>query len=144
LTTLVVSRIEGMTTEIVNNIDRRLQELQGEIAKLETARVALINGATPAAPSKPRRARPTPAKPRPQVVPAGKLTTLLARSDGMTTRQLADTTNGEQSQILSLLRELEQADQVRRSGQRRGTRWHVITDEDRIAERVAELERAKR
>ncbi len=132
-----------MTTEIVNNIDRRLQELQGEISKLETARIALINGTKPAASPKPRRARRKPAKPTRQVVPAGKLTTLLAGSDGMTTRELATTTNGEQSQILSILRELEQADHVRRSGQRRGTRWHVITDEDRIAARVAELERAK-
>jgi hypothetical protein len=33
---------------------------------------------------------------------------------------------------------------VRRSGQRRGTRWYLITDDDRIAARVAELERAKR
>jgi hypothetical protein len=136
-----------MTSEIVDNIDRRLQEIASEISKLETARVALINGIKPAAAPMPRRARRaprrTPAKRPPQVVPAGKLTTLLTGSDGMTTGQLAKTTNGRQSQILALLRELEQADQVRRSGQRRGTRWHVITDEDRIAARVAELERAK-
>jgi hypothetical protein len=37
------------------------------------------------------------------------------------------------------LRELEKTDQIRRSGQRRGTRWHLITDEDRIAARAAEL-----
>jgi hypothetical protein len=133
-----------MTTEIVTNIDRRLRELQGEISKLETARTALANGAKATASPQPRRARRKPTKPTRQVVPAGKLTTLLAGSDGMTTRELASATNGQQSQILALLRELEQADQVRRSGQRRGTRWHVITDEDRVAARVAELERAKR
>jgi hypothetical protein len=140
-----------MSTEIVDNIDRRLRDLASEISKLETARVALINGTTPtAAPTptpKPRKARRaprrTPAKRAEQVVPAGKLTALLAGSDGMTTGELAKTTNGRQSQILALLRELEQADQVRRSGQRHGTRWHAITDEDRIAARVAELERTK-
>jgi hypothetical protein len=142
-----------MSTEIVDNIDRRLRDLASEISKLETARVALINGTTPTAaptptpapkPRKVRRApRRTPAKRAEQVVPAGKLTALLAGSDGMTTGELAKTTNGRQSQILALLRELEQADQVRRSGQRRGTRWHAITDEDRIAARVAELERTK-
>jgi hypothetical protein len=41
--------------------------------------------------------------------------------------------------VLVLLRELEAAGRVRRSGQRRGTRWHAITDEERIAERAAEL-----
>jgi hypothetical protein len=68
----------------------------------------------------------------------------LTGSDGMTTRELATATHGQQSQILALLRELEQTNQVRRSGQRRGTRWHLITDEDRTATRVAVLSRRKR
>jgi hypothetical protein len=58
----------------------------------------------------------------------------------MTTRELAKATNGDSRQLLSLLKEQEDAGQVRRSGQRRGTRWHLITDEDRIAARAAELE----
>jgi hypothetical protein len=41
--------------------------------------------------------------------------------------------------VLLLLRELEQARRVRRTGQRRATRWHAITDEDRIRERAAEV-----
>jgi hypothetical protein len=41
--------------------------------------------------------------------------------------------------VLALLRELEQAQRIRRTGQRRATRWHAITDEDRIRERAAEL-----
>jgi hypothetical protein len=133
-----------MTTDIVKNIDQRLGELQGEISKLETARAALIGGTTPPPSPKARRARRKTSRPTPEVVPAAKLTTLLTGSDGMTTRELANTTHGDQGQILSLLRELEQADQVRRTGQRRGTRWHAITDRRRIAVRVAELERSKR
>ena len=42
---------------------------------------------------------------------------------------------------LTLLRELEAAGQVRRSGSRRSTVWRLVTDEERIAERAAELER---
>jgi hypothetical protein len=42
------------------------------------------------------------------------------------------------------LKELEARSEVRRSGQRRGVRWHAITDEDRIRERAAELERLRR
>jgi hypothetical protein len=41
--------------------------------------------------------------------------------------------------VLSLLRELEAAGRVRRTGQRRSTRWHAFTDEDRIRERAAQL-----
>jgi hypothetical protein len=41
--------------------------------------------------------------------------------------------------VLTLLRDLEKRARVRRTGQRRTTRWHAITDEDRIRERAAEL-----
>jgi len=41
--------------------------------------------------------------------------------------------------VLTALRELEAAGRVRRSGQRRSTRWHAITDEERIQKRAAEL-----
>jgi len=87
-----------------------------------------------------RRTRRAPTRRRAHVVPAGKLVTLLGTSEGMSTADLADQTGGDRQQLLTLLRELEAAGQVRRSGERRRTRWHVITDEDRIAARVAELE----
>jgi hypothetical protein len=57
----------------------------------------------------------------------------------MTTSALAEQTGGNRDQILTLLRELEAAGRIRRTGQRRGTRWHAITDEDRIQARAAEL-----
>jgi hypothetical protein len=129
-----------MTTDtLIASIDTHLGQLQAEITRLETARIALVNGAATAASPKPRRARRQPTQPRAQVVPAGKLTAALAGSDGMTTAELAKATRGRPLQVLALLRELESADQIRRSGQRRGTRWHLITDEDRIAARAAEI-----
>lgn len=99
-----------------------------------------------AAPSRaaatPRRARGgRRAKPqrKTEIVPAGKLELLLADTGGLTTSALAEQTNGNRDQVLTLLRELETAGRIRRSGQRRSTRWHVITDEDRVAQRAAEL-----
>jgi hypothetical protein len=139
------------TPEIVTSIDRRLSEAKIEIAQLEGARRALINGVAPTvkgvAPAVKPKPRQAPRKttrrkaggPTSEVVPAGKLTALLDGSAGMSTSELAKATNGRADQILSLLRELEQADQVRRSGQRRGTRWHLISDEDRVAARAAEI-----
>jgi DNA-binding MarR family transcriptional regulator len=73
------------------------------------------------------------------VVPAGRLEQLLGGSNGLTTAALAKETNADPGQMLPLLRELEAAGRVRRSGQRRGLRWHAVTDEDRIAARAAEL-----
>jgi hypothetical protein len=131
-------------TDIVTSIDQRLTEAKAEIAQLERARQALINGAAPAV--KPR-ARPVTRKTASRktvrrddtIVPAGKLTALLRASAGMSTSELAKASNGRPDQILTLLRGLENADQIRRSGTRRGTRWHLITDEDRIAARAAEI-----
>ena len=132
------------TADIVASIDQRLIQTKAEIAQLEGARRALIDGAAPAATPKPRPAprtskrRPA-ARPRYEIVPAGKLTALLDGSEGMSTPELAKATNGKPDQILALLRELEKTDQIRRTGQRRATRWHLITDEDRIAARAAEI-----
>ena len=131
-------------TDIVTSIDERLIEAKAEIGRLEAARQALINGNAPATQPRSRRARgeATPrktARRSNQVVPAGKLTALLEGSAGMSTPELAAATAGRPDQILALLRELEKNDQIRRTGERRGTRWHLITDEDRIAARAAEI-----
>lgn len=131
------------TTEIVASIDQRLTQAETEIAQLERARAALLDGSPAIAPTSRRRPRKTAAKKQRRraytVVPAGKLTALLDGSDGMSTPELAKAADGKPDQVLSLLRELEQAEQIRRTGQRRGTRWHLITDEDRVAARAAEL-----
>jgi hypothetical protein len=141
--------------ELIISIDRRIAEARSEIASLEAALAAIGNrdGAAPAAESTSRsrangagrssRGRRRPALKPAEVVPAGKLEALLNGGDGMSTSDLVDRTGGDRQQVLTLLRELEAAGQVRRSGERRGTRWHAITDEDRIAARVAELERQR-
>jgi hypothetical protein len=130
--------------DIVTSIDQRLTEAKAEIVRLEGARQALINGEAPADKPKPRRVRRQATRRKTvraanEVVPTGKLTALLDGSAGMSTSELAKASAGRPAQILALLRELEKADQVRRTGQRRGTRWHLITDEDRVAARAAEI-----
>jgi hypothetical protein len=106
-----------------------------------TATSAPPPGANGAAPSvRGRRGKP---RRQAEVVPAGKLEALLVARDGMATGDLVAQTGGDRQQVLTLLRELEAAGRVRRTGQRRGTLWHAITDEDRIAARVAQLERQR-
>jgi DNA-binding IclR family transcriptional regulator len=69
---------------------------------------------------------------------------LLAPTEGLTTAAIAEQAGLGRDEALSLLKDLESKGEVRRSGQRRGVRWHAITDEDRIRERAAELEKASR
>ena len=77
-------------------------------------------------------------------LPADRLESLLSENGGVTTSALAEKTGGSPDHVLMLLRELEAAGRVRRTGQRRGTRWQTITDEDRIRERAAELEATRK
>lgn len=134
------------TTEaIVDSIENRLRELNQEIESLTAARTALDGREDgPAASAPPVRRSPTARRARRttrpvEVVPAGRLEVLLSENGGLTTSALAEQTNGDRDQVLTLLRELEAAGRIRRSGQRRSTRWYAITDEDRIRERAAEL-----
>jgi hypothetical protein len=144
------------TQQILDSIDTRLAELNREIETLDAARSAL--GTEPESRPSPRprvaaspqtrkparrRARQKPSRSA-EVVPAGRLEVLLSENGGLTTSALAERTNGNRDQVLTLLRELEAAGKIRRSGQRRGTRWHAITDEDRIRERAAELAARRR
>ena len=131
-------------TDIVASIDQRLADLDAEVMHLIGARTALIDNPGPAVEVTPDRVRRTSPKRTQEVIPAGKLTALLSQSDGMRTRELAQLSNGDPAQVLALLKEQEDAGRVRRSGTRAATRWHVITDEDRIAARAAELRRSNR
>ena len=126
--------------DLVRSIDGRIRELKGEIASLQDALEALSSNRS-AAPAPRQTAKQTRkrASRRASAVPAAALEKLLADSDGLTTAALAKQANGDPAYVLRLLRELETADRVRRTGERRGTRWHVITDEDRIQKRAAEL-----
>jgi hypothetical protein len=146
------------TQQILEDIDGRLRELNAEIETLDAARSALhgretqpspAEGAAAPAPARTQAQARTPARRRArrngkpsravEIVPAGRLELLLSEGGGLTTSTLAERTNGNRDQVLTLLRELEAAGRIRRTGQRRGTRWHAITDEDRIRERAAEL-----
>jgi hypothetical protein len=135
------------TTELAQTIQDRLDVLHREIALLEAARDQLrSDGSDSAQPSvsnapavrRTRRARPRRSG---EAVPAVKLDELLAEHSGITSSALAELANGGRGQVLGVLRELEAAGRARRTGQRRGTRWHAVTDEDRISARAAELER---
>jgi hypothetical protein len=126
--------------DLVRSIDDRIRELKGEIASLHDALQALSSNGSPAPAPRPRAKQTRKRASRSaKAVPAATLEKLLADSDGLTTAALAKQANGDPAYVLRLLRELEATDRVRRTGERRGTRWHVITDEYRIQKRAAEL-----
>ena len=130
--------------DLVESIDCRIRELNSEIASLQDARKALSSNSSPArattATAKRRTAKP---KGKRQVSATEVLEAIQQGSDQAAV--IARDLNTSVEVVRPHLRALEEAGQVRRSGQRRGTRWNSITDEDRIRERAAELaSRSKR
>jgi hypothetical protein len=98
----------------------------------------------PAPSAAPRRSRPRRARTgKPvEVLLADKLEAMLRDAqDGLSAVTISKLSNAGYNQVLTLLRELESAGTVRRTGARRTSLWRLITDEERIAERAAELER---
>ena len=66
---------------------------------------------------------------------------LSGRDTGLSAFAIAEQADVDHAATLALLRELEASGQVRREGARLTTASRLITDEDRIAQRAAELER---
>ncbi|MFL5864939.1 MAG: hypothetical protein ACJ780_29955 [Solirubrobacteraceae bacterium] len=95
--------------------------------------------------AKPGSAQARPARKRPRsnsgsVLRADGVEAVLRETpDGLSATAIAQRTNARHAHVRDLLRELERKSQVRRTGVGRGTRWRIITDEERIAERAAEL-----
>jgi hypothetical protein len=74
---------------------------------------------------------------------AGQLEGLLRESEsGLSLVALASRAGVSEGKVRGRLRELERVGEVRNSGSRRTSRWRLVSDEDRIAERAAEIARA--
>jgi hypothetical protein len=124
------------TTELRTKLVQGIQELESDLGRLRAALSALDGGSSSSKPapesSAPRR-RSRRRNQGTEIVPAGKIESLLASTDGITTAELARQTNGGHEQILSILKELEQAGKAHRSGTRRSTRWHAGTASTRAS-----------
>jgi hypothetical protein len=104
---------------------------------------------TEPAPPKPAADKPAARSSRPAAkrrsgdLAAGQLEDLLRESEsGLSLVALASRAEVSETKVRGRLRELERVGEVRNSGSRRTSRWRLISDEDRIAERAAEIARA--
>ena len=154
------------TDHLLGTIDARIAEAHEQMASLESAlealqveaangAVAAANGAsevngTPAAPVRDRvpaarangsarRASGSRARNARKLDADGLTAILEGEAEGLSAVTIAERSGASYNQVLELLRERERAGDIRRSGTRRTSLWRVITDEERIAERAAEL-----
>jgi hypothetical protein len=126
--TLLIIATMNYVDELVVSIERRIGDARREIGSLETARAELMS--TDAVTAKPRRRasrrRVATAHAAPEALEA-----VLATADSLTTSDVVSRTGATRIRVLAALRELEGAGRIRRSGIRRSTRWHAITDQER-------------
>ena len=135
------------TIEIIQNIDKRVAEIEREVGLLKQARSELLDGARATTQvERPNKRRRTSRRRRrvdrastKQTVSAEAIERLLANGAGLSTGAVADQAGADRETVLALLKQLEAEGRVRRSGQRRATQWRRFTEEDAIAERAAEL-----
>jgi hypothetical protein len=79
-----------------------------------------------------------------EVLLAGKLEAMLRQAGhGLSARAIAKAAKARDRQVRALLSERESSGHVRRAGTGRGTRWRLITDEERVAARAAELQKLR-
>ena len=119
------------TDDIHRSLRDHLADLEHEAALLRGALAALKGGSprtstrSAATKSTPKPKRPEPASVPTVVAPAGKLERLLSGTAGLTTNELCELANADPGQVIVLLREMEAAGKLTRTGQRGGTRWHL-------------------
>jgi hypothetical protein len=137
--------------QIRASIDRRLTDLAQEVASLTAARAALIeqaaaaaNGAAPApaSASKRRAGARSSTRTRKPVEPLARQTAqaLLEETGGLSTAALARRAGTTQASAKEALDGLAASGLARSWGSGRAGVWRLLTDEERIAARAAELE----
>jgi hypothetical protein len=142
------------TEEIRQLIEGRLRAIEAEVGSLNDTLKRLDATGEPSPTRSNGRARakrpPNPAPARsgsrrpPAPVTAESLERVLNEANGISAGELAERIGTDRIRVLARLKQLEARGDVRRTGERRATRWYVVTDEDRIRERAAELERRSR
>ncbi len=115
---------------------------------LPATRVGSSNGSSPSTAPKARRTStpaPSARSRNSRPLPDGAIESLLSENaHGLSAAALSKLTGASRARVTARLRELERAGDVRRSGARRTSRWQIVTDEERIAERAAELGKTRR
>jgi hypothetical protein len=94
-----------------------------------------------------KKARPTKSSPkgRRRELEPGQIEDLLRNSeDGLSLVALTRRAGVSEAKVAERLTTLERSGEARRSGPRRTSLWRLVTDEERIAERAAELARASK
>jgi hypothetical protein len=131
-------------TQVIDQLRAQLTETEANAQRLRTAIEALEGSveSTDVAPRGRRSARGRATRQRTSNGRAGKVALTpdvvvkLVTPEGVPAREIRSQVNGSDNQVLKVLKDLESEGKIKRTGQRRATKWHRVTGSDQVSTRT--------
>jgi predicted Rossmann fold nucleotide-binding protein DprA/Smf involved in DNA uptake len=122
-------------TQVIEQLKAQLAETEADAQRLRTAIEALA-GTVESSPAPARSRRSPRARATRQRTSNGRTAKValtpdvvvkLVTPEGVPAREIRSQVNGSDNQVLKVLKDLESEGKVKRTGQRRATKWHLAT-----------------
>ena len=139
-------------SQVIEQLRAQLSETEADAQRLRTA-IEALEGSVESSPAPPRVRRSARRATRPRSSngrSAGKVALTpdvvvnLVTPEGVPARDIRSKVNGSDNQVLKVLKDLESEGKIKRTGQRRATKWHLVTENGRSATRAAKPTRRAR
>ncbi|MFZ0385286.1 MAG: hypothetical protein WAL22_06475 [Solirubrobacteraceae bacterium] len=140
-------------TQVIDQLKAQLAETEANAQRLRTA-IEALEGSVESSDVQPPRRRAARGRATRQSASngrtAGKVALTpdvvvgLVTAEGVPAREIRSQVTGSDNQVLKVLKDLESAGKIKRTGQRRATKWHRVTDNARPAARSANRRAAGR
>jgi hypothetical protein len=123
-------------TQVIEQLKGQLAETEADAQRLRTA-IAALEGSV-ASSDAPARARRSPraratrqrssnGRSAAKVALSPDVVVKLVTPEGVPAREIRSQVNGSDNQVLKVLKDLESDGKITRTGQRRATKWHLVT-----------------
>jgi predicted Rossmann fold nucleotide-binding protein DprA/Smf involved in DNA uptake len=139
-------------TQVIEQLQAQLAETEADAQRLRTA-IAALEGSAASTPAPSRGRRSARGRATRQRTSNGRTSKValtpdvvvkLVTPEGVPAREIRSQVNGSDNQVLKVLKDLESEGKVKRTGQRRATKWHLVTENGRSATRAAKPTRRAR
>jgi hypothetical protein len=139
-------------TQVIDQLRAQLTETEADAQRLRTAIEALEGSVATPAPARARRTtrgrttrrRTSNGRSTGKVALTPDVVVGLVTPEGVPAREIRSKVNGSDNQVLKVLKDLESEGKVKRTGQRRATKWHRVTANGRSATPAAKPARRAR
>jgi hypothetical protein len=140
-------------TQVIAQLRAQLAETEADAQRLRTA-IEALEGTVESSPAPTRarrntrlratRARTSNGRTAGKVALTPDVVVNLVTPEGVPARDIRSKVNGSDNQVLKVLKDLEAEGKIKRTGQRRATKWHLVTENGQSASSAAKPTRRAR